>query len=154
MRVDAYLAQYGKTRTDVARIGLVVLQFFMNENVFVVKFVDSDFVDLITSEDDTDIITRTGKTYMDINPEYASLGQRFDNDSTTPLPMIVPPLPWGPSKSGGYLSNTNIHEPLVHVSYPNLHTVAVTDDVYSVVNRLQSTPLRILKLCYSGSTCY
>jgi DNA-directed RNA polymerase len=61
------------------------------------------------------------------------------------LPMVVPPLSWGPGKSGGYRFGLFDKEPFVRSTKKHKELVdqAEIPKVYEAVNRIQETPWRI-----------
>ncbi len=92
------------------------------------------------------------KTEMFLKATPATLEWLADRNSALEelwpvnLPMVVPPLPWGPGRRGGYRFNLRGKHFLVRgISKRHAENLATTEmpTVYSALNRIQGTPWRI-----------
>ncbi len=92
---------------------------------------------------------RRTNLYIQVKPEYteyvAQIRSDMENHAPIHYPTVIPPLPWGPSLTGGYHGTLKGVQPLVrqYRADPSYYSKAKMPEVYDALNAVQDTPWTI-----------
>lgn len=136
----AGVAQFGWTEKEKAKLGMKLIEVFVETTGFAYLYQEKDGPRTIK------MLRLSDEVLKRIEENHA----RLEGDEPVNVPMLCPPVPWTNPVSGGYLTEI-MQQCLVRaVSVETRDDLLSADmpDVYDAVNAVQATPWRINRAVY------